>query len=330
MTTESWSLTMRLNRFFRAIQRGGSRDPSDVEEGRTEFSAPELLRFLDTIKPHPKWWEQHLRAENVLGDDDWISLQIEFKMGAGESLAKAAPSILSMVRVDMIKNGRGAATEEIERIAPVTTRVAADETRTCWLLRADLMSVQCDDESCTAPIYVALEDHHVKCVVARHFTNGRDDDRDPYYVPITDMMEPQPGWEYSRYSLAGLFAGDHDRNYFKGLIVEEAIKDDARWFKVRWTLPFATTFLLCADESDEWACDAVRRHDGEAVWVPARWYDDFSERMTGWLKLRQPSEIPFQLHVAEAAPRERTYLAQVVAKCVFVGNREPVINIGVE
>lgn len=308
----------------------GETDIGDDAGAKLSHSEIELLQFLDTVKPHPKWWEYHLRAEGALSDASWIRLTVEFDLAEGQTTATAVPSFMTTVEVDMMKNRAGEDTGEIDTIKDLATKAASTETRAGWLLRADLLWAECDDPTSKDSLTVTLMEHegYGKPVVASYFMNREDEP--PYYVRAPDLLEPRPEWDCPRYMLAGIFAGDRDKAYFDKLIMDRAwIGDEptrTEWYQVRWTLPFATAFLLWADDRFEWACNAVRRHDGKSVWIPARWYEEFASRMTNWLKLYAPSELQFSLDASEQAPRARKYRINVIAQCVFVKKRDPVIN----
>ena len=138
------------------------------------------------------------------------------------------------------------------------------------------------------------------------------------------MLEARDGWTAPRHQIAPTFAGDRDEAYFKGLT--SPVEDYPGYYKVNRELPFVVAFLLWADGKDEWAHDAVRRHDGVHAFVPCEWYDEFAKRMTSWLKLWGVGDLNFTLRVGVPVAVERKYQVSVLAKCVFVKDRPPVIN----
>lgn len=318
------SYLARLNDWFRGTQI------TDEESGATsrsvasdrDFTDDELLAFLDCVLPHPEAWELHLR-KNVrmpVPDESWVQFEVEFVLPAGEKTAIAVAHTLN--DLELVEDPD---TEAIRGAIIARTTPAASDSRLGWLLCADLESVECDDALTGSTVWVSAQVEGCgKPAVARHYVNPSGNRK--YWIPMPDLLEPQEGWNYQRYCIAPLFAGDKSAQNFADLAVKETIGTKAGYVAVKRDLALAATLLVCAPKSEEWAKEAIRRHDGNHVWLPEEWFDGFCHRMGAWLKLRSATEYTFSLGVAESAAHERKFSVSVRAACAFLREREFPIN----
>lgn len=318
------TLLARANDWFRNTQENATDEERDTESRNEcrDFSDDEVLGFLDRVMPHPEAWFLQLQR-NVrmrMPRESWVRLCVSFALPPNEKKTIAIAHTISDVEV--VEDGDSGAVVGAKTRASMP---AAIDARLGWLLSADLESLECDDATIksTAWIFLLMEGYS-KPVTARYYANPSGAGK--YWAPMPDLLEPHSGWDYPRYCIAPALAGDTSRAHFESLIETEGDGKKEGYVAVRRDLALAAMLVVCAPPDEEWAKDAVRRHDGRFVWIPREWYMRFCEQMGEWLKLRSAADYQFALNVVEPTPYARTFTAIVRASCAFVGERAPVIN----
>ena len=290
-----------------------------------EPSDEDILKFLDTVKPHPLWWNHYLlMQEVVIPDGEWLRFDIEFKLSKGETEIIASPHTYEMFK--LIENEKTNDLSQVESISlPQTT---ATDRRVGWITRAQLKYVECDTvDNCASSIWISLHiPGYGKGAVGRHRKDV--DNVDEYWTPLPDLLEAQDLWDVNRHHLTPYFAGNRKKDYFMKLII--ATDDVTKMYKVSRELPLVYTLMLWADTENEWARDAVRRPEDDWIAIPVDWYNEFAERMESWLKLWKSNELPFRLRINNPAACDCIYQAEVFAKCVFVKDMTSEIKVEIE